>query len=70
MGSLFREQPINQMYFTQYHNGRPLSVALTEPYDSNAPDCIISDFTSYHPRRSQSLGRRFQRESYSNNCCI
>jgi hypothetical protein len=51
----------------QYHNGRPLSVALTEPCqcDGGPSACGQSDFTTHHRPRSHSSGRRFQRESFS-----
>jgi hypothetical protein len=60
--------------YTQYYNGRPLSVALTEPCQcqNGTSPYIDSDFTLQHHhhnhnhlRRSQSSGRRFKREGYS-----
>jgi len=49
----------------QYHNGRPLSVALTEPADENEISSFAhSDFAIQCRPRSQSSGRRFHRESY------
>lgn len=58
MGSTFWEPIYNDHCVTQYHNGRPLSVALTEPDDLS--------FDVLHPSaRSQSVGRRVKREFYS-----
>ncbi|UJR22973.1 hypothetical protein I4U23_026000 [Adineta vaga] len=52
--------------FLQYHNGRPLSVALTEPCDCHLSTFIDSDFAIQKPHvRSNSSGRRYKRESYS-----
>ncbi|CAF1111473.1 unnamed protein product [Adineta steineri] len=51
--------------YLQYHNGRPLSVALTEPCDCELSPFIESDFAAQrHHARSNSSGRRFKRESY------
>jgi hypothetical protein len=63
MGSFVWDNPC----YYQYHNGRPLSVALTEPYETEIAACIESDFASpFHCRpRSQSSGRRYKQESYS-----
>lgn len=64
MGSFTWDNPCH----VQYHNGRPLSVALIEPCQCDADNaaCLQSDFTTmrYRPR-SHSSGRRFQRESFS-----
>ncbi|CAF1355297.1 unnamed protein product [Adineta ricciae] len=55
----------NQCYL-QYHNGRPLSVALTEPCNCQFSNFVDSDFAIQKPHaRSHSSGRRFKRESYS-----
>ncbi len=48
----------------QYHNGRPLSVALTEPCDPENCPYRQSDFALQLRPRSQSSGRRYKRESY------
>ncbi len=63
MGSFSWDDPC----YLQYHNGRPLSVALTEPCQCNAETapCIQSDFAFQYRPRSQSSGRRYQRESFS-----
>ena len=56
MGSAFWEPIYHDHAVTQYHNGRPLSVALTETDEAN--------FSILHPpARSQSVGRRVKRES-------
>lgn len=65
MGSYGWDNPC----YLQYYNGRPLSVALTEPCrcDQSVSPCVESDFAvQYQPcrQRSQSTGRRFKRESY------
>jgi len=51
--------------YLQYHNGRPLSVALTEPCDCQSSPFIQSDFAAQQHARSHSSGRKYKRESYS-----
>ena len=68
MGSFYWDQhgTGNDLAYTQYYNGRPLSVALTEPCCIDCPDHASNDFTAVRQApRSRSLGRRFKRESYS-----
>ena len=63
MGSFAWDSPS----YVQYHNGRPLSVALTEPCNcqSEPPPYVQNNFTLQQIRpRSQSTGRRVQHESY------
>ena len=83
MGSFLWDHEPNDICYTQYHNGRPLSVALIEPCEPEPLGGFIdNDFISNHHRchqqqqhhqRSRSLGRRFKRESYrqfhSENSC-
>jgi hypothetical protein len=66
MGSFAWDDPC---YF-QYYNGRPLSEALTQPFETEiAPYTAISpyierNFSLQCRPRSQSSGRRYKRESY------
>ncbi|CAF2086064.1 unnamed protein product [Rotaria magnacalcarata] len=55
MGSFLWDEECNNMCYSHYHNGRPLSVVLTEPCDPFEPQrlsffddipCIESDFAS------------------------
>ncbi|CAF4194114.1 unnamed protein product [Rotaria socialis] len=55
MGSYLWDEECNNMCYSHYHNGRPLSVVLTEPCDPFEPQrlsffddipCIESDFAS------------------------
>jgi hypothetical protein len=63
----------NNMCHSQYYNGRPLSVALTEPFDTELVPYIESDFAlnnhhnhhDHHHHRSRSSGRSCRHESYS-----
>ena len=76
MGSFLWDHEPNDICYTQYHNGRPLSVALVEPCEPEPMGFIDNDFIlNHHPlhqhcqqqqqhQRSRSLGRRFKRESY------
>jgi hypothetical protein len=61
MGSFQWDNPC----YLQYHNGRPLSVALTEPCDCDRSPYYQRDFTLQHRLRSRSSGRRVHQESYS-----
>ncbi|CAF3336358.1 unnamed protein product [Rotaria sp. Silwood1] len=80
MGSFLWDDEYNNGCYSQHHNGRPLSVALTEPFDPFEPQAtsffddipyIESDFASlnrhhqHHHHRSRSSGRRYKRECYS-----
>ena len=65
MGSFLWDNQAHDICYTQYHNGRPLSVALIEPDGFEPPEYVGHDFTLQPPNRSRSLGRRIKRESYS-----
>ncbi|CAF2743901.1 unnamed protein product [Rotaria sp. Silwood2] len=77
MGSFLWDDECNNVCYSQRHNGRPLSVVLTEPFDPFEPQAtsffddipyIESDFASlnhHHHQRSRSSGRRYKRECYN-----
>lgn len=66
MGSFSWDNPC----FLQYHNGRPLSVALTEPCDCQLSTFVESDFAIQPPHvRSNSASRRYHREAYRKCTC-
>jgi hypothetical protein len=57
MGSFFWDGDFDDVCYSQHHNGRPLSVALTEPFDPFEPQptsffddipFVESDFASLH----------------------
>ena len=51
--------------YIQYHNGRPLSVALTEPFGPDITSSTENDIRLIHHSRSPSSGRQYKREYYS-----
>ena len=74
MGSFLWDDDFDDMCYSQHHNGRPLSVALTEPFDPFEPQTtsffddipyIESDFASLHRHHHHQHQHQHQHRSRS-----